>query len=973
MPFFKKKNKIANLLNLSGGKSDADSADDVPVTEDSEVTAVNKSSSEIPEEFSSDASPEIEDSPFNESATSGIHEGMDAGGISEEMVSENIQEEGKPLQARTVRVNGTQNGQGGDGGRGFRPQIRINPSEQSKKEKAQDSVTQESTEVQEGLVSPFTAPRTTRLDESELAEIVSSAEVSIEEVPAPVDPSADTEQFASPFESKISDEDSIPATEDEAVVFVSPFESKVTEEEALDGGDDSVVFVSPFDSNPSAEGSSEPEDQEYVFVSPFANASPDTSIDEADDQSSGVKASTNPFDEAIDLETSNESSEDSVVEGDEGTYSEVTAESPTVVDTEGVPGLGFVIVKKDPSLDSADEIASDSTGIESGESADESNSPESSDDTSITVRSTLQKKYTPDELREFAQYLPKMASSRYEAVILNSWTTGFNTRQFEVGLVHLKNGDHRNGVLRTLKVSPLDVKFVPIDEEVFVYLHESIYDPKAEVEAIIQEQKKQSQKTKAWGEGQSTLSPEEAFALQAAEVEFDIGSEEWMDLTNIEEYERNIKRNEAELTTQEFIRLILMEFLRSGSSDMHIESGQPTGRIRFRYDSEMFIRWDDIPFVKIKQIAAGLAETAGKDATRMKFKDIDSTIKVKALRDGVPADVELRFASQPTLYSPSIVLRSQLKPIRDINVVGFLPSQVEDLETAYSQKRGIIVVTGATGSGKTNTLESIYAKLEETDKFKIIEIGEPIEIRSGRRTQISLRPNTPFTWWDAFYSCLRSDPDIIGIGELRSAEHLSVAINAALTGHLVLSTFHAASVEDTLTRMFQMGIPRENLATGINLILAQTLIKRLCEKCKVIDETASEQFGKTVYKAAGCPECFNKGTRGRTAMAELLYFNDEVKQWIQDKNMSARDVVQRATREGHLLPMKVVAREKVLAGLASTHETSGALGYLESSESWNNGNSLNYSENGEKSHTQEITPGDIPDVEDFIEGEIIDE
>jgi len=120
----------------------------------------------------------------------------------------------------------------------------------------------------------------------------------------------------------------------------------------------------------------------------------------------------------------------------------------------------------------------------------------------------------------------------------------------------------------------------------------------------------------------------------------------------------------------------------------------------------------------------------------MKFKDIDSTIKVKALRDGVPADVELRFASQPTLYSPSIVLRSQLKPIRDLNVVGFLPRQVEDLEVAYSQKRGIIVVTGATGSGKTNTLESIYAKLEETDKFKIIEIGEPIEIRSdeGRRS-----------------------------------------------------------------------------------------------------------------------------------------------------------------------------------------------------------------------------------------------
>jgi hypothetical protein len=114
---------------------------------------------------------------------------------------------------------------------------------------------------------------------------------------------------------------------------------------------------------------------------------------------------------------------------------------------------------------------------------------------------------------------------------------------------------------------------------------------------------------------------------------------------------------------------------------MHIESGQPSGRIRFRYDSELFTRWDDIPFQKIRQIAAGLAETAGKDATRMKFKDIDSTIKVRVLRDGVPVDIELRFASQPTLYSPSIVLRSQLNPIRDLAGVGFLKDQIRERRT----------------------------------------------------------------------------------------------------------------------------------------------------------------------------------------------------------------------------------------------------------------------------------------------------
>lgn len=546
-------------------------------------------------------------------------------------------------------------------------------------------------------------------------------------------------------------------------------------------------------------------------------------------------------------------------------------------------------------------------------------------------------KYRLEEIQKFTQYLSKDSSSRYQAVILNAWVDRHRNSQYEVGLVQLRNGDHRSGIIHALRVSPFQVRFVPINESFFEYLHTNLYNLEVQTQVLEHQQNKQSQKTKNWGEGKRLLSEEEMMTARAtAEADLSEEFEEWIDLTDEEEYKRNIKRSEAELTTQEFIRLILMEFLRSGSSDMHIEAGQPTGRIRFRYDSEMFIRWDNIPFVKIKQIAMGMAETAGKDATLMKFKDIDSTIKVRVMRGGRPAEIELRFASQPTLYAPSIVLRSQLKPIRDIRKVGFLPQQIADLKAAYSQKRGILVVTGATGSGKTNTLEAIYAALEEPDTHKIIEIGEPIEIRSTRRTQMSLRPNSPFSWWDAFYSCLRADPDIIGIGELRSAEHASVAINAALTGHLVLSTFHAASVEDTLSRMFQMGLPRDNLATGLNMILAQTLIKKLCERCKIIDERPSEEYDCEVYKAVGCPDCFNKGTRGRTAMAEILYFNDDVKEWIQNRNLTARDVVHRAISNGYLIPMRDVAREKVVAGITSEMEVAAVLGLVESERQHSN-------------------------------------
>lgn len=549
---------------------------------------------------------------------------------------------------------------------------------------------------------------------------------------------------------------------------------------------------------------------------------------------------------------------------------------------------------------------------------------------SLVIKSP-DKTYSVESSKQFSQYLNKEASSRYRAIVLDAWNGDYDSLHFEVGLVQVNNTDHRNGVVHALHVSPFHVNFIAIEEPFFKYMHTHIYDAKAQVEVLEYQHKKQSQKTKNWGEGQSFLTDQQACtASAAAAVDFESEAEEWIDLTDPAEYEQNIKRNEAELTTQEFIRLILTEFLRSGSSDMHIEAGQPTGRIRFRYDAEMFVRWDNIPFVKIKQICMGMAEISGKDATQMKFKDIDSTVKVRALRDGRKAEVELRFVSQPTLYAPSIVLRSQLKPIRDIAAVGLLPQQIADLKAAYSQKRGILIVTGATGSGKTNTLEAIYAGLEAPDTSKIIEIGEPIEIRSARRTQMSLRPNTPFTWWDAFYSCLRADPDIIGIGELRSGEHASVAINAALTGHLVLSTFHAANVEDTLTRLFSLGLPRENLSTGLNLILAQSLIKKLCEKCKVVDPRPSVEYDRPVYKSVGCPDCFNKGTRGRTAMAELLYFNDEVKEWVEDRTLTARDVVQNAIDKGYLMPMKMVAREKVLAGITSELEVAAVLGLVES-------------------------------------------
>ena len=279
------------------------------------------------------------------------------------------------------------------------------------------------------------------------------------------------------------------------------------------------------------------------------------------------------------------------------------------------------------------------------------NGSRSTGDLSLEVQAP-ERKYSVKSSLPFSHYLNKEWSSRYQAIVLN--VSGdlhrADNAHFEIGLVHIRNPEHRNGVVHALRVSPFNVDFVQLDEAFFEYMHSHIYSERTQMFVLEHQQKKQSQKTKNWGEGERTISAEEALTAEAvADADLQNETEEWINLTNTEEYERNIRRSESELTTQEFIRLILMEFLRSGSSDMHIEAGQPTGRIRFRYDSEMFVRWDNIPFVKIRQIAMGMAEISGKDATQMKFKDIDSTVKVRAMRDGRMAEVELRFVSQPTL------------------------------------------------------------------------------------------------------------------------------------------------------------------------------------------------------------------------------------------------------------------------------------------------------------------------------------
>src|SRR4029078_2348877 len=193
---------------------------------------------------------------------------------------------------------------------------------------------------------------------------------------------------------------------------------------------------------------------------------------------------------------------------------------------------------------------------------------------SLEIEPGVESQYSINDLQKLSEYLNRESSNRYRAIMLNVAGGSLDSSRFEVGLVQLRNGDHRNGVVHALRVSPFNVKFVRLEDAFFQYLHSHIYDEQTQSMVLEHQQKKKTQKTKNWGEGSLSLTAEEAYsAMATAEADLINEAEEWIDLTNSDEYERNTRRNEAELTTQEFIRLILMEFLRSGSSDMHIEAG----------------------------------------------------------------------------------------------------------------------------------------------------------------------------------------------------------------------------------------------------------------------------------------------------------------------------------------------------------------------------------------------------------------
>lgn len=380
-----------------------------------------------------------------------------------------------------------------------------------------------------------------------------------------------------------------------------------------------------------------------------------------------------------------------------------------------------------------------------------------------------------------------------------------------------------------------------------------------------------------------------------------------------------------------YINKILMDAIRKGASDLHFEPYEKTYRIRFRIDGILH-EVASPPQMLSSRISARVKVMSQLDIAE-KRKPQDGRIKLKIT---AKKSIDFRVSTLPTLWGEKIVMRilDSSSAMLGIDVLGYEPAQKAMYLDALSQPQGMILVTGPTGSGKT---VSLYTGLNILNKAEVnISTAEdPVEINLVGVNQVQINPKADMTFANALRAFLRQDPDIVMVGEIRDLETAEIAIKAAQTGHLVLSTLHTNSAPETLTRLLNMGVPAYNVASSISLIIAQRLARRLCNNCKTpetlpIEELKSqgfsdEQIGNiTLFKAVGCEHC-TEGYKGRVGIYEVMRITSEISQIIMSGGNSL-DIAKASLASG-FNSLRLSGLEKAASGVTSLAEINRVTSY----------------------------------------------
>ncbi|MBK9527854.1 MAG: Flp pilus assembly complex ATPase component TadA [Acidobacteria bacterium] len=338
------------------------------------------------------------------------------------------------------------------------------------------------------------------------------------------------------------------------------------------------------------------------------------------------------------------------------------------------------------------------------------------------------------------------------------------------------------------------------------------------------------------------------------------------------------------------VNVLLVDSLRRGASDIHVEPYEKDFRIRFRIDGVLY----DVmhPPMKIRDPLISRLKIMAKLDISEKRLPQDGRIKIKVKIDNRSRELDFRVSSLPTLFGEKVVLRllDKDKLMLDMTKLGFEQESLDKFKRAIANPYGMVLVTGPTGSGKTNTLYSALQALN-TSETNIMTAEDPVEFNLQGINQVQMKEQIGLNFAAALRSFLRQDPNIVLVGEIRDFETAEIAIKAALTGHLVLSTLHTNDAPSTVSRLVNMGIEPFLVATSVNIIQAQRLIRRICTNCKEevhfpveglieVGFTKEEAPNLKLYKGKGCETCNGTGFKGRVGLYEVMEITDELRELI---------------------------------------------------------------------------------------------
>ncbi|MEA2695199.1 MAG: type pilus assembly protein PilB [Acidobacteriota bacterium] len=421
-------------------------------------------------------------------------------------------------------------------------------------------------------------------------------------------------------------------------------------------------------------------------------------------------------------------------------------------------------------------------------------------------------------------------------------------------------------------------------------------------------------------------------AIELKKVMEDLSEEPAGDLEVLDEEEdldmAALEEESEQAPVVKLVNIVLTDAIKRGASDIHIEPYEKEYRVRYRIDGILYEMMH--PPLKLKEAITSRVKIMARLDIAEKRLPQDGRIKIKTKISGKNKDLDFRVSVLPTIFGEKIVMRllDKDKLMLDMAKLGFEAEPLRRFEQAILKPYGMVLVTGPTGSGKTNTLYSALQRIN-TPEVNIMTAEDPVEFNLAGINQVQMKEQIGLNFAAALRSFLRQDPNIILVGEIRDFETAEVAIKAAMTGHLVLSTLHTNDAPSSINRLMNMGIEPFLVATSIHLIVAQRLVRRICSFCKepaevppaaLVNVGFSEAEAKTLklFRGRGCERCSTTGYKGRVGLYEVMEIDDEVRELILS-GASAFELRQKAIQNG-MVTLRGSGLHKIRDGMTTIDE-----------------------------------------------------